>query len=417
MAVKSMSEWVEFAKDKKAIAVESMERGDLPPTVVVERDGELCAIVIASQIDKEKGIQAAVLCQTGFDPDALIMIMDAHVHTAQKVEGQTVEQAREEMAKKFPPGSMQKMCDEEGACETGLITDCLICHRIDRNGSIDLVTLPYSYHGKNGPPFVWLDQDPKYKEMTALKDDQITGYIPNSLREIMKQPSLFENEEFLKMSNAFEFTPERRRFHTARAIMSILKSQDFFVMDCISGRHPEWTGAVQTSLSILNNFIKEGMLPKEAYAECSQIIESHTGTEQFVTQMTALLSSNPDWLPQSIRDNIDDFVLTWEEIAMSPPRLSSDSDSDSKLEVGTPVVVWNGNRTELLGEGKYAGEATVYFIRMPDGSLRSSKNAEIEPEDIPEGATVVCSENNPKLILNDGQVVYGCQVWWEPIKK
>jgi len=81
------------------------------------------------------------------------------------------------------------------------------------------------------------------------------------------------------------------------------------------------------------------------------------------------------------------------------------------------VKVWNGDRSKYLGEGDYVEDVTVYFIRMPDGSLRSNTNAEEEPNfwEIPDGAEVVRSDGNPKIVLDSSETVYGCQVWWAPL--
>lgn len=81
------------------------------------------------------------------------------------------------------------------------------------------------------------------------------------------------------------------------------------------------------------------------------------------------------------------------------------------------VRVWNGDQSEYLGEGEYVGEVTVYYMVMPDGSLQSLSNAEEKPDQIPDGATLQESPGNPKIILDNGKTVYGCQVWWEPVKE
>jgi hypothetical protein len=78
------------------------------------------------------------------------------------------------------------------------------------------------------------------------------------------------------------------------------------------------------------------------------------------------------------------------------------------------VNVWNGDRTKFLGLGNYEEDVVVYFMEMPDGSLQSLKNAEERPDMVPEGAKVILSEGNPKIVLDSGRVVYGCQVWWSP---
>ncbi len=88
-----------------------------------------------------------------------------------------------------------------------------------------------------------------------------------------------------------------------------------------------------------------------------------------------------------------------------------------KHQAGMRVRVHDGSGEKLLGEGTYEGDVSVYFIVMPDGSLRSLSNAEEEPppEMVPEGGEVVKTDDNPKIRLDTGEVVYGCQVWWEPI--
>ena len=86
-------------------------------------------------------------------------------------------------------------------------------------------------------------------------------------------------------------------------------------------------------------------------------------------------------------------------------------------EVGMRVRVFDGAGENLIGEGTYEGEVTVYYIQHAAGHLTSMRNAEEEPPDdmVPPGARVVSSLNNPKIRLDSGDVVYGCQVWWEPI--
>lgn len=83
------------------------------------------------------------------------------------------------------------------------------------------------------------------------------------------------------------------------------------------------------------------------------------------------------------------------------------------------VKVRSGDGTEDLGEGWYVGDVTVWFIRHPDGHLSSAPDAEKPPpvEMIPPGAELIKSEDNPKIKLDRGDTVYGCQVWWEPIEQ
>lgn len=92
------------------------------------------------------------------------------------------------------------------------------------------------------------------------------------------------------------------------------------------------------------------------------------------------------------------------------------------IEPGTKVSVWSGDGQTALGIGTYLGEVSVHFFRMPDGSLRSLSDAEIEPpaELLTEmealGAQHVTMPGNPQIQLDNRKIVYGCQVWWSAIQ-
>ena len=77
------------------------------------------------------------------------------------------------------------------------------------------------------------------------------------------------------------------------------------------------------------------------------------------------------------------------------------------------VKVWSADRSEFLGEGTLIGLATVYVISTSEGIL-SADNAEEKPslDMLPEGAELIAIPSNPKIELNSGKVVYGCQAWW-----
>lgn len=88
-------------------------------------------------------------------------------------------------------------------------------------------------------------------------------------------------------------------------------------------------------------------------------------------------------------------------------------------KVGARVEVFGGDGKTLLGKGRYVGDVTVWYIQSADGNLQSLGNAEEKPGRhlIPKGGKIVRDEGNPKLVLDDGTVKYGCQVWWNTIKE
>jgi len=91
------------------------------------------------------------------------------------------------------------------------------------------------------------------------------------------------------------------------------------------------------------------------------------------------------------------------------------------INPGTRIRVMEGDGSTPMGYGTYEGDVTVYFIGMPDGSIRSLSNAEEQPseEALKEigGTEIIKDEGNPKIKLDDNRVVYGCQVWWEPLSE
>ncbi len=85
------------------------------------------------------------------------------------------------------------------------------------------------------------------------------------------------------------------------------------------------------------------------------------------------------------------------------------------------VEVWAGDGKTYLGLGEMVGRVSVYFFRQPNGSLASLSNCEERPSEklIAEAQTagieLIEEPGNPKIVLENGETVYGCQVWWQPV--
>ena len=74
---------------------------------------------------------------------------------------------------------------------------------------------------------------------------------------------------------------------------------------------------------------------------------------------------------------------------------------------GIRVVVYDGTGEKLLGYGTYEGDVTVY-VTWADGAILTEQ----DPTKARPGAQRV--EGNPRIRMDDGRIVYGCQVWWGP---
>lgn len=85
------------------------------------------------------------------------------------------------------------------------------------------------------------------------------------------------------------------------------------------------------------------------------------------------------------------------------------------------VGVYEGIGGVFLGHGRLVTRVTVYVIMMPRGTLCTLVNPEARP---PARVvqklkgTVKALRNNPLIVLeHTGEIVYGCQVWWESVQR
>lgn len=439
----TLNAWIPFAKQHKENMIASSEKGDCPPAVIIEKHGKIQMIVVAPEVDKHLALSAIALLHTSLNPDVITMVLDARFSMGKAKEGETMEEA---MAG-YESGDMQKRVEEGNR---GDIVDCLLCYRITSNGETSAINIPYVYEGKDGPPFKWLDDEPQFKDKLNLTGDKVSGFIPEKLQEIMKMP-VFQGDETEQLKVVADtFLPEEREeriyYHSARAMMAMLAEKKYYVLDFISGSHPDWCGAKERGTKIVDKMVSDGFFPQEAANPVKSIIENHIAKKEFQDKFYDLLNENSYWLPATIRSDIKKFVVEFETFCVAPmmPKfdlegnpISPDEDDDEDdnwdddrdryssgpkstvwsgtKKKGRRVKVWNGDQSEFLGEGNYVDDVKVYFIRLEDGSIQSNHNAEIEPEphQIPDGADVIKAGKNPKIVLDNGDTVYGCQVWWE----
>ena len=227
-------EWLEQAKNQKQAWVHATDVGDVPPTVFIEKDGKHLCTVVATQVDKHMGLYACRLLKKAFDPDFVTLMLDAHMTIS---EGKSKEE-EERILEKYvgKPGSMQKACDEEGACALGEITDCINVLRVDREGNIAYGVVSYDYHGK-GTTLEWTDHGQVIDEKTEKKP-MLSGLMPEALREIMlKEKPIWEDEGFpnfinKNMDDEEGLTSKEKHHRIGRAMLSILVSQppQFFAL-------------------------------------------------------------------------------------------------------------------------------------------------------------------------------------------
>jgi len=215
--------WTDTVKGQKLQWMElHPKQPDMNPCVIVERDGKVRAVVIANRLDKMEGLHIAFLCRKGFAADALTLICDAHI-----AHGKPGDEN-----KWSKPGSMQKACDEQGACKTREITDCMICTRVcASDGKIQHVVLPYFYDEKYQGEFHWLDDE--INDMDERDPNVVlSGHIPDALRSIIREQTILDMQPLQAVAKdlGLDLDRERQLYHGGRAILTVLAGMGHMCM-------------------------------------------------------------------------------------------------------------------------------------------------------------------------------------------
>lgn len=402
----------EAKKAKESFIIESGKDVDAPPVVFVEKGGKILASITAPDVDKVKGLNIVALSKLGFDPDSVTLTFDAKIYCSNKVEHQSVvtdEQKKnfeEDLMKKFPKGLSDPDISEE---DKKLIKDCLFSCTADRNGKIDINLALYEV--ENGK-INWIESD---KDLDMFKN--LEGFIPDAMKGIMtKSDFLAEIVPALKgVQDKINASSEKDKFLAARAILSVCITQGCSVSDYYSKEHPEWIDFEARTKDFLDRFVSK-FFPKEAL-DCFTKIVQQFKIEDVEAEICRVLRKNPYWSPQNLRseESYVQFAKMFKEICHDPSVTDVSAMASALGNQGFERVrVWNGDQSEYMGEGTLNGEVDVHFCKMPEGEILSEKNPEKPMKNIPEGGKLV-KIKSPKIILDDGNIVYGCQTWWEKI--
>ena len=94
---------------------------DIAPHVTFFREGVRIADFLCARVNKHDAIAVVHLGVAMLEADEVVVSLDSHI-TDNPVNPKT--------GKPWAPGEMQNLCNTEGACDTGLITDSILTVRI-----------------------------------------------------------------------------------------------------------------------------------------------------------------------------------------------------------------------------------------------------------------------------------------------
>lgn len=247
----SLVAWAKGLKEK-AVARPPDDPGDIEWAVTWYRDDQIVAHGIADRVDRDRGLQMCAIGIQGFEADMVEMAMDAHM----------TDQRFEERYGRLPdPGELQQLCDNEGACEIGLTTDCIVANRMWRDGHTVMISLPYHVdrrrqelefltkakakkHMRSHDDVV-RERDRYYRQQRwthwiddriSVLDDRIsdkfriTGRVYDNMRASFEAPSLVQRaaEEGIS-AEEYGLDPQRARWHMDMAVVRNLSMAGFLV--------------------------------------------------------------------------------------------------------------------------------------------------------------------------------------------
>jgi hypothetical protein len=208
----------EARRRKETRVAELPGDADLRPTIIFERNGQRIATVESPTMHKEAGLRAAHLGAQGYGADAITILLDAHAKVMQPGEALPA------------PGQLQKMCDEEGACDLDLITDLIIAQRHSRYQKGQMATLPYKYHGPE-TTFRWTHGG---VESSDASDDvnsktRFDGFISDCLIEALEVGQ--QNDMATAIQRRFGLDRLLAQVHADQATTITLEEMGFIVTE------------------------------------------------------------------------------------------------------------------------------------------------------------------------------------------
>ena len=286
---------------KERLCASEQDSADLPPHIIIVKDGVPAGIFIAPSMDREIVMEAAAMCKVCFDPDSITVCFDAFI---------------------------KKQSEEY---EEGNETECLVCHKVDRNNEVEMCVMPYDYTimaDENDSHIVW--------QKSIIEHDKAEGMIDGSINQVLtrimnlkynpkeiKKLMLESGEKLSLHGDEDVIDDEHFAFCSIRACMSQLMDKKFKVIDLISYKYPEWTGANEKGIELLDEMIKMKIMNKKHYDKIVEIINKNIGTPAFVERFEHYLTMSNCKLPDDM--TIKSFTQLFQQMCISPQNFKNNS--------------------------------------------------------------------------------------------
>lgn len=215
-------DWARYLKGDVVSDRKAGQNDDLAPVLDFRRDpdDETVALVFCVNVDRDEALQAASVGVPGWEADHLICLLDAH---------QSDERFLEHYGHTPDPFELQDLCDNEGACELGLITDAIMILEAWRSGRLRMTNVPYHVH-KTARTVHWIEDD-RFAcfDTEEHKDGGLAGIVPEALRHFFTIPTLGERVELDPAQFGLDPDGPQAQIHKDLAVMTVLAGAGFGV--------------------------------------------------------------------------------------------------------------------------------------------------------------------------------------------
>lgn len=189
---------------------------DIPPRVEAYRGGFPLIEIQCLDVDRDRGLHAFRIA-AAMDIQAGTLTTDAHTASTE---------INPKTGERWGPGEMQQACDDENACDAGLLTDCIATFAMGPKGDRALYSAPYHVH-KTARTVAWqLDQamsfDPK------AKGEKLGGFVADSMFAAFQDAKI---QNSLLTLAGFGLPPAEVRASADMALLRILNEDGHYKAD------------------------------------------------------------------------------------------------------------------------------------------------------------------------------------------
>jgi hypothetical protein len=199
--------WIATIKHFKERWTASMSHPDIPPTVLVVRNELIEAMVIAPQVDRDKGFLAAQALYYGFEPDALLLAFEVCRKRMPSADAA------------LEPGQLQREL-EAGSSE---VQECIMIYEGKTSGEVNVWDL--SYQGK-GLDFEWLDFNDRSTSVSGLITDNVRAIMTDASGKA-KHMRAFSRE----IAEELKIAADLVLWHQSRGTLLFLETLDYHCFD------------------------------------------------------------------------------------------------------------------------------------------------------------------------------------------